>query len=97
MTRRRARQRVDGSAAIDNSAGVDLSDHEVNLKIALAPSLASGEITRAERDALLLEIADESCERVLAHNSAQALVALARRAPREARSRRLRVGDRVPV
>ena len=60
--------------SIDNSAGVDLSDHEVNLKIALAPSLASGALTRAERDALLLAVADETCERVLAHNRAQALV-----------------------
>jgi len=60
--------------SIDNSAGVDLSDHEVNLKIALAPLLASGALTRAKRDALLLELAEESCERVLAHNRAQALV-----------------------
>jgi glutamate dehydrogenase len=60
--------------SIDNSAGVDLSDHEVNLKIALAPLLASGAITRAERDALLHAIADETCERVLDHNRAQALV-----------------------
>ncbi len=60
--------------SIDNSAGVDLSDHEVNLKIALAPLLASGALSRPERDALLVEIADESCERVLAHNRAQALV-----------------------
>jgi len=60
--------------SIDNSAGVDLSDHEVNLKIALAPQVASGEMTRAERDALLHAIAEETCDRVLAHNRAQALV-----------------------
>ncbi|MFI5319092.1 MAG: NAD-glutamate dehydrogenase domain-containing protein [Myxococcota bacterium] len=60
--------------SIDNSAGVDLSDHEVNLKIALAPLLASGALSREQRDALLLELAEESCERVLAHNRAQALV-----------------------
>ena len=60
--------------SIDNSAGVDLSDHEVNLKIALAPLLAGGAMTRAERDALLLAIADEGCERVLDHNRGQALV-----------------------
>ncbi len=59
--------------SIDNSAGVDLSDHEVNLKIALAPLVQSGELTLAQRDALLLEIADETCARVLAHNRAQAL------------------------
>jgi glutamate dehydrogenase len=60
--------------SIDNSAGVDLSDHEVNLKIALAPLLASGALTTEQRDALLLALADETCERVLAHNRAQALV-----------------------
>jgi glutamate dehydrogenase len=60
--------------SIDNSGGVDLSDHEVNLKIALAPLLASGALTLAQRDALLLAVADETCERVLDHNRAQALV-----------------------
>jgi glutamate dehydrogenase len=60
--------------SIDNSAGVDLSDHEVNLKIALAPLVASGTLTREQRNALLLALADEACERVLAHNRGQALV-----------------------
>ena len=42
--------------AIDNSAGVDCSDHEVNLKILLAPLMASGQLGRAARDTLLREL-----------------------------------------
>jgi len=42
--------------AIDNSAGVDCSDHEVNLKILLAPLMASGSLTRETRDKLLREL-----------------------------------------
>ncbi len=59
--------------SIDNSAGVDLSDHEVNLKIAVAPLVQSGALSAAERDRLLHEAADEACARVLEHNRAQAL------------------------
>jgi hypothetical protein len=39
---------------IDNSGGVDCSDHEVNLKILLGLAEQRGELTRAERDELLL-------------------------------------------
>src|SRR5581483_7590025 len=39
--------------AIDNSAGVDLSDHEVNLKILLAPALARGAVSVDERNRAL--------------------------------------------
>jgi len=42
--------------AIDNSAGVDCSDHEVNLKILFSPMMASGEMTREERNTLLREM-----------------------------------------
>ncbi len=42
--------------AIDNSAGVDCSDHEVNLKILLAPMMASGELPRDKRDVLLRQL-----------------------------------------
>ena len=38
---------------IDNSAGVDCSDHEVNLKILLDVAVAGGELDRADRDRLL--------------------------------------------
>ena len=64
--------------AIDNSGGVDLSDHEVNLKIALQPLCAAGELSREARNALLAELADPVCDAVLAHNRSQAL-ALGRR------------------
>ena len=42
--------------AIDNSAGVDCSDHEVNLKILLSPLATTGRMTRVERDKLLREL-----------------------------------------
>jgi glutamate dehydrogenase len=59
--------------AIHNSAGVDLSDHEVNYKIALAPLVRSKRLSVEERTALLFDVADEACEDVLAHNRGQAL------------------------
>jgi glutamate dehydrogenase len=58
--------------AIDNSGGVDCSDHEVNLKLALQPLLASGALTVDARNALLAELADPVCGAVLAHNRSQA-------------------------
>jgi len=57
--------------AVDNSAGVDLSDHEVNLKICLAPLLAAGELAMEGRDGLLAAVRDEVAHRVLAHNRSQ--------------------------
>jgi glutamate dehydrogenase len=45
--------------AIDNSAGVDCSDHEVNLKILFAPLMAAGTTTRGARDKLLRELESE--------------------------------------
>ena len=60
--------------ALDNSAGVDLSDHEVNLKILLRQVMAEGLIAdAAERDALLQELAMDVCAGVLAHNVSQSL------------------------
>jgi glutamate dehydrogenase len=59
--------------AIDNSAGVDCSDHEVNLKILLAPSVESGRMSNAERDDLLVDMTDDVAELVLANNRAQTL------------------------
>ncbi len=57
--------------AIDNSAGVDCSDHEVNLKILLGIPMASGDLTRKQRDALLEEMSDEVCSQVLYDNYQQ--------------------------
>ena len=45
--------------AIDNSAGVDCSDHEVNIKILLGIVEADGELTEKQRNKLLAEMTDE--------------------------------------
>ena len=56
---------------IDNSGGVDCSDHEVNIKIALAEAMATGELDREERNALLGEMTDEVAQLVLRDNYLQ--------------------------
>ena len=67
--------------AIDNSGGVDLSDHEVNLKIALQPAVIAGTMTSNARNALLAEVADPVCNAVLAHNRSQSARARRRSDP----------------
>ncbi len=57
--------------AIDNSAGVDCSDHEVNIKILLDRLVDEGELDRPERDALLASMTDEVGSLVLDDNRAQ--------------------------
>jgi glutamate dehydrogenase len=57
--------------AIDNSAGVDCSDHEVNIKILLDRLVVAGELDREGRNALLAEMTDEVADLVLADNRAQ--------------------------
>ncbi len=59
--------------AIDNSAGVDTSDHEVNLKILLSGPLRRGELTGEARDALLNEMIDDVAALVLRDNYEQTL------------------------
>ncbi|WP_237182618.1 NAD-glutamate dehydrogenase [Roseomonas marmotae] len=59
--------------ALDNSAGVSTSDHEVNIKILLADVQAAGAITPQRRDALLREMTDEVAALVLRDNSEQSL------------------------
>ena len=60
--------------AIDNSAGVDCSDHEVNLKIFMQQLLEQGLIADVqERNALLQSMTDEVCLAVLANNYRQSL------------------------
>jgi glutamate dehydrogenase len=54
--------------AIDNSAGVDCSDHEVNIKILLGAVVAEGDMTRKQRDKLLEEMTDEVADLVLKDN-----------------------------
>ncbi len=59
--------------ALDNSAGVSTSDHEVNIKILLADAEREGLLTRRQRDTLLAEMTDEVAALVLADNHAQSL------------------------
>jgi glutamate dehydrogenase len=61
------------SDAIDNSAGVDTSDHEVNIKILTGMLERGGELTRKRRDTLLGSMTDDVAEHVLAHNYDQTL------------------------
>jgi glutamate dehydrogenase len=56
---------------IDNSAGVNTSDVEVNLKILLNGAMSAGEITRAGRDRLLVQMTDEVASLVLRNNYLQ--------------------------
>jgi glutamate dehydrogenase len=57
--------------AIDNSAGVDCSDHEVNIKILLGQVVAAGEMTFKQRDRLLSEMTEEVARLVLRDNYLQ--------------------------
>ncbi len=57
--------------AIDNSGGVDCSDHEVNIKILLNEVVAAGDLTVKQRDQLLVEMTDEVAELVLRDNYLQ--------------------------
>jgi len=59
--------------AIDNSAGVNTSDYEVNIKVALAPSVISGHLKQKERDELLAAMTDDVAGLVLANNYRQTL------------------------
>ncbi len=56
---------------IDNSGGVDLSDHEVNLKILLDRVVARGDLTLDQRNTLLEEMCDPVAQLVLENNAAQ--------------------------
>ena len=58
--------------AIDNSAGVDCSDHEVNIKILLDTIVAEGDLTGKQRNAILAEMGDEVAALVLRDNYEQA-------------------------
>ncbi|GAB3299071.1 NAD-glutamate dehydrogenase [Parasphingorhabdus pacifica] len=57
--------------AIDNSAGVDCSDHEVNIKILLDSLVSAGSLEPERRNELLAEMTDEVAELVLADNYRQ--------------------------
>ena len=57
--------------AIDNSAGVDCSDHEVNIKILVNQVVADGDMTMKQRNALLEKMTDEVSDLVLRDNYLQ--------------------------
>ena len=57
--------------AIDNSAGVDCSDHEVNIKVLLAAAVDEGDLTREQRDELLAEMEEPVAWLVLKDNYEQ--------------------------
>ena len=57
--------------AVDNSAGVDCSDNEVNIKILLNSIVADGKMTKKQRDTLLEEMTDEVGDLVLRDNYLQ--------------------------
>jgi glutamate dehydrogenase len=59
------------SDAIDNSAGVDCSDHEVNIKILLGAVIQAGDMTLKQRNELLAEMTEEVGELVLSNNYLQ--------------------------
>jgi glutamate dehydrogenase len=57
--------------ALDNSAGVDTSDHEVNIKIVTGEAIRQGELAAGERDSLLFGMTEEVAGLVLRHNYQQ--------------------------
>lgn len=57
--------------AIDNSGGVDCSDHEVNIKILLDRIVASGDLTLKQRNQLLEQMTDDVARMVLSNNDSQ--------------------------
>ncbi len=57
--------------AIDNSAGVDTSDHEVNIKILLGDLVRDGDMTIKQRNTLLASMTDEVAHQVLRDNYEQ--------------------------
>jgi glutamate dehydrogenase len=59
---------------IDNSAGVDCSDHEVNLKILLGLAERRGELDRPGRDVLMREVTDDVTAHVLYDSFLQAQI-----------------------
>jgi glutamate dehydrogenase len=59
---------------IDNSAGVDCSDHEVNLKILLGLAERHGDMTRPERDQLLEAVTEDVVQHVLYDSFLQAQI-----------------------
>ncbi|SDR73781.1 glutamate dehydrogenase (NAD) [Brevibacterium sandarakinum] len=72
--------------AVDNSAGVDSSDHEVNIKLLLRTLLHKGAFAAEDRERVLLSFTDDVADRVLANNYAQNVVLGEARAQTESMS-----------
>ncbi|GLU49696.1 NAD-glutamate dehydrogenase [Nocardiopsis ansamitocini] len=64
---------------VDNSAGVDTSDHEVNIKIMLDREVRAGRLTKEDRDKLFIGMTDEVADLVLYNNYQQNTVIAAAR------------------
>jgi len=60
--------------ALDNSGGVDCSDHEVNLKVLLGIAVANGDLTTKLRNDLLREVEEDVARHVLYDNYLQAQI-----------------------
>ncbi|WP_435419018.1 NAD-glutamate dehydrogenase domain-containing protein [Parerythrobacter aurantius] len=81
---------------IDNSAGVDCSDNEVNIKIALAAAKRDGKLTEKKRVTLLAGMTDEVSDIVLEDNRLQALaLSIAQHGGADATASLLRVSERL--
>ena len=78
---------------IDNSAGVDCSDHEVNIKILLRAVMDAGDLTLKQRDELLASMTDEVGELVLRDNVLQNLALSMTEAARAGAARRPDAAD----
>ena len=77
---------------IDNSAGVDTSDKEVNLKIALAQAAADGKLSSAKRDQFLASLESDVAGLVLRNNYLQTqTLSMAQALAVEARDRQIRL------
>ena len=87
------------SDAIDNSGGVDCSDHEVNIKVLLNGVVDDGDLTIKQRNQLLADMTDAVADLVLANNyrQTQGLSLMADRAPGqlEEQARCLRTLERM--
>ena len=59
--------------SIDNSAGVDCSDHEVNIKILIDQIVSQGSLTKKQRNSLLAQMTEEVGQQVLVDNYNQTL------------------------
>lgn len=72
------------SDAIDNSAGVDCSDHEVNIKILLDCAIKNGDLTERQRNELLAQMQDDVKNLVLKNNYLQTQILAMNRASAQA-------------